>query len=73
MSGRGDGQHTAFAPPVNMLKQALSFFCSILNSEQTRVNVIGGHFMDQIVEKIKTGSTFRGTGDNYDMRILKVS
>lgn len=32
---------------------------------------MGGHFLNQTVERIKSGSTFRGTGDNYDLRILK--
>ena len=30
-----------------------------------------GHFVDQAVENIKSGKTYRGTGDNWDMRILK--
>jgi hypothetical protein len=35
------------------------------------LNLIGGHFLDQTASRIKSGKTFRGTGDNYDLRILK--
>ena len=31
--------------------------------------MIGGHFVDQMAEKIKTGSTFRGTGIMWDLRV----
>ena len=37
----------------------------------TLLNLIGGHFLDQTASRIKSGKTFRGTGDNYDLRILK--
>ena len=35
------------------------------------LQLIGRHFLDGTVAKIKEGGTFRGTGDNWDMRILK--
>lgn len=35
------------------------------------MELIGGHFLDSTIAKIKAGCTFRGTGDNFDLRILK--
>ena len=46
--------------------------CLSHGRRDTLLKTIGGHFSDQIVSKLKSGRTFRGTGDNYDLRILKV-
>ena len=35
------------------------------------LKLIGGHFLDNAVVNIKKGKIFRGTGDNWDLRILK--
>lgn len=35
------------------------------------LKLLGGHFSDQVVVKVKAGRVFRGTGDNWDLRILK--
>ena len=35
------------------------------------LNLVGGHFSDVVVKKIKEGKVFRGTGDNWDLKILK--
>lgn len=35
--------------------------------------MLGGHFSDKVVNKVKKGKVFRGTGDNWDLRILKGS
>ena len=45
--------------------------CLSHGRRDTLLKTIGGHFSDQIVSKLKSGRTFRGTGDNYDLRILK--
>ena len=35
------------------------------------LQLVGGHFLDKAVDTLKNGGTFRGTGDNWDLRILK--
>lgn len=35
------------------------------------LKLLGGHFSDQVVVKVKAGRVFRGTGDNWNLRILK--
>ena len=35
------------------------------------MTILGGHFSDLVVSKIKEGKVFRGTGDNWDLKILK--
>ena len=37
----------------------------------TWLKLLGVHFLDRAVVKIGNGSTFCGTGDNWDIRILK--
>ena len=65
----------------------LFFFCSFLTQLQERLNklgvclsngrrdillkLLGGHFADKVVQKVKGGSVFRGTGDNWDLKVLK--
>lgn len=33
--------------------------------------LLGGHFADKVVQKVKGGSVFRGTGNNWDLKVLK--
>ena len=35
------------------------------------LDLLGDHFMDASVEQLKNGSIFRGTGDNWDMKVKK--
>ena len=35
------------------------------------LDLIGGHFSDQAVSAVKEGKTLRGSGDNWDMRVLR--
>lgn len=32
---------------------------------------LGGHFADKVVQKVKGGSVFHSTGDNWDLKVLK--
>lgn len=45
--------------------------CLSYSTRDILLKLIGGHFSDQVVTKLKNGSVFRGTGDNWDLRILK--
>ena len=47
--------------------------CLFTSRKDTIIKLLGGHFSDQVVEKIKKGKVFYGTGDNWYMRILKGS
>lgn len=35
------------------------------------LKLLGGHFSDRVVQKVKDGRVFCGTGDNWDLKILK--
>ena len=35
------------------------------------LKLLGGHFMDQVIEKVKNHRVFRGTGDNWDLKVLR--
>ena len=43
---------------------------SLARKKDTLLQLLGGHFSDSVVERIKRGSVFRGTGDNWDLRVL---
>lgn len=45
--------------------------CLSHSSKDILLQLIGGHFSDQAVVKLKEGKVLRGTGDNWDLRILK--
>ena len=35
------------------------------------LKLLGGHFADIVIERVKSGSVFRVTGDNWDLKVLK--
>ena len=37
----------------------------------TLLNLLVGHFADKVVQKVKSGSVFHGTGDSWDMKVSK--
>ena len=37
----------------------------------TMLKPLGGHFADKVVERVKGGRVFRGTEDNWDLKVLK--
>ena len=45
--------------------------CLSTGRRDTLSKLLGGHFSDVVVQKVKKGSVFRGTGDNWDLKILK--
>ena len=45
--------------------------CLSTGRRDTLLKLLGGHFSDVVVQKVKKGSVFRGTGDNWDLKILK--
>ena len=44
---------------------------STLSEPTILIKLIGGHFVDQVAKKIKTGSTFRGTDIMWDLRVWR--
>ena len=42
-------------------------FCFSHNSKLKLINSIGGHFADRVIEEVKQGKTFQGTGHNWDI------
>jgi len=45
--------------------------CLSTGRRDTLLKLLGGHFSDIVVQQVKKGSVFRGTGDNWDLKILK--
>lgn len=35
------------------------------------LKLLGEHFADIVIERVKSGSVFRVTGDNWDLKVLK--
>lgn len=35
------------------------------------LKLLGGHFANKVVQRVKSGSGFRGKGDNWDLKVLK--
>ena len=47
--------------------------CLSHSSRRTMIQLIGKHYIDEVVEKIKRGITLRGTGDNWDKKSKKTN
>ena len=79
--------HVIFKSPLWENIIILVFFFPLLTQLQERLNKLGvclsngrrdillkrlvGHFADKVVQKVNGGSGFRGTGDNWDLKVLK--
>ena len=44
--------------------------CLSYSSRDILLNLLGGHFMDKTIQRLKEGTRFRGSGDNWDMKII---
>ena len=38
--------------------------------EMLNVKLLDGHFADKVIERVKSGIVFRGTGDNWMLKVL---
>ena len=45
--------------------------CLSHGGKDVLLKLLGGHFSDNVVQKVKTGSVFHGTADDWDLKILK--
>ena len=45
--------------------------CLSHGRQDVLLKLLGGYFADKVVERVKSGSVFRRTGDNWDRKVLK--